>query len=450
MIVPHRAPSPSARCRRSSPRSASMRPCFGFPVSPLSSSRSSSRIAAGRALPLYGARPRDAGRGRQARGGASFPACRVGRVFIICHMLSGGLAALAALMVVVAQRARRSPPWRASSARTGCCRPSSARCSAARCLPAARVSVFGTFLGAAARDHAHATACCSCAGRRVLGAGLPGAPPAPRPCMLDRLRALLARRAGGSSDGRHAVVLRAHRLVRPARRRARRDRRHHAAPAGFLSPFNIQVLLLAVARQHAGRLVADDHHRDRPDEPRASARSAASRRSPSPGMMQVWGLPAAARALIGGLGIGLVAGLAQRRASSPAPGSRPSSSRWRASRCSRASISASPSAQPFYGVPESRQGLRRHDLPRPPALARSSRPRSSPSALLVPAQPPDRSGAHPGRRRQPACRRAVRHLASTRTVIAGPCHVGRCSRRSPAFFSSRACSSASPPSATTG
>ena len=294
---------------------------------------------------------------------AELSGVRVGRIFVICHMLSGALAAVAAMMVVARNGAaipsmagQLGQDWlSAGVSRAGARRHAADRRTR---LGARRVSRIGPGHDADQRPAAIAR-------RRILGAGLARAAAADRGA--DRSgAAILPRSKERLADGR-ALSLASRGLVRPARSSS-----WSAAIAiavlrpSFLSPFNIQILLLAIAVNMLialsqmviiaigqMNLAVGAHRRPRRD---------LLRRHDA-------GLGSAAHA--GGLGRSGDRDplpVSSTALSSPAPASRPSSSRWRPLDLQ----GRQPRHHPRAAVlrrPGEREGVRQHDLHRSPSLA---------------------------------------------------------------------------------
>ena len=178
----------------------------------------------------------------------------------------------------------------------------------------------------------------------------------------------------------------------------------------FLSPLNIQVLLLGDRRQHADRLLADDHHRHRPDEPvgRRDRRPRGDQlRRADAGLGPAGAARGRRRRSRSGFAAGIVNGALHRL-------DRHLGLRHHAGdacRSSRASTSRITKAQPFYGVPESVKAFGNTTLlgPLPWLIVPTV---IVVAADVVPPQPPAARPLHPGRRRQSACGRAVRHLGA--------------------------------------
>ena len=148
-------------------------------------------------------------------GRPSCRACGSTASIILCHMLSGVLAAIAGADGGRRATARRFRPWPGSWGRTGCCRPSSAPVLGGTLL-AGGARVGGRH---AARRHPRDDADqrpAAPADRRVLGAGLPRRAPAGG--RADRQgRAARSWPVGGWSDGRRCVATPATDWFGPAR-----------------------------------------------------------------------------------------------------------------------------------------------------------------------------------------------------------------------------------------
>ena len=191
-----------------------------------------------------------------------------GAIFVICHMLSGALAGVAALMVVARTGAAIPVDGGPSRRRTGCCRRSSARCWAARCSPAAAsrcsarcsARLLVTELTNGLLQFASASSGC----RPVLGLILLAA------VLTGPLRGALRRwRAGASALMQPSRVFCATDWFGPlAIIVAGLDRASAVFHPSFLSPLQHPGPAARVVGQRADRNVADGHHRHRPDEPR--------------------------------------------------------------------------------------------------------------------------------------------------------------------------------------
>ena len=176
---------------------------------------------------------------------AELSGVRVGRIFVICHILSGVLAGIAALMVV---------------ARTGAAIPSMAGdlgqdwllpaflgpVFGGTLLAGGRVSVLGTFLGSRARQRIDERPA-AVSHRRILGADLARAAAAARGA--DGSRATVAPRANGESGAMTAAFSRFLRTdwFGPLAIIVAASIGISMFDPSFLSPFNIQILLLAAS-----------------------------------------------------------------------------------------------------------------------------------------------------------------------------------------------------------
>ena len=234
---------------------------------------------------------------------AELSGVRVERIVMICHALTGALAAIAALMLVAAQRG--GDPFDGGAARAGLAAAGLPRPCARRHAPDRRAGLAARRIPRRAARHDPHERVAPPASRRVLGSGDPRAPPA-------RRRPDGSGAAGFPDQPENGVIGVLSRLGRadwfgPALVTVLAVALFGALRPAFLSPLNIQVLLLAVAINALvaySQMIIIAIGQINLSVGAIGGLAAIS----FAGMMEVWGLPAPLAALLALL-IGLAAGV---------------------------------------------------------------------------------------------------------------------------------------------